>query len=55
MSVEVERAEHAGSDANLSVKLRGAHIQCMTRIPSAHIAKWPPDSWPWMRFDAPSA
>lgn len=39
LSVEVERAEHAGSDANLFVRLRDADIRCVICIPSAQMGR----------------
>jgi multiple sugar transport system ATP-binding protein len=54
-SVQIERSEHAGSDANLFVRLREADIPCVIRIPSAQIAKWRPGTYARMRFDTQAA
>ena len=54
-SVQIERSEHAGSDANLFVRLREADIPCVIRIPSAQIANWRPGTHARMRFDPQAA
>ncbi len=51
----VERAEHAGADANLFVRLDADGTGCVVRIPSGAIADWRPGAPATLHFDPDAA
>ena len=58
IAVEVVRAEHAGADANLFVRLSGEGteaLQCVVRIASAEIMSLQPGTRAVLRFDPDAA
>ena len=55
LPVEVVRGEHAGTDANLFVRLLDDRTNCVVRIPSAQMADWQPGQHALLRFDPDAA
>ncbi|WP_299793909.1 ABC transporter ATP-binding protein [uncultured Marivita sp.] len=55
LRVTVDRAEHAGSDANLFVTLQGSDTQLVVRIPSSDIPRWPGGTPANLRIDTEAA
>ncbi len=55
LGVEIVRAEHAGADANLFVRLPSDGTQCVVRIASAEIMGWQPGARALLRFDPEAA
>ena len=55
LAVEVDRAEHAGADANLFVTVPEDGTRCVVRIASSEIMGWQPGTRATLRFDGEAA